>query len=342
MEESFAHDQPASRTSAPAADAATATRPRRRRPAFDPANQVTSLLKPVSLTMVMVVYLVGTLGNEVEIEGGFQELMVYHEEESDSVGTKAGGVLLNALAMVGMLFVVTTLMLLLYKYRCYRVMYGWLLFSVASLLFTFGGVVLRQLLATYEVPADEPTLLLFLYNVAVVGTLVVFWGSLGFGEDPQLAQQGYLVVISALMAFSATKLPEWTTWGVLGAVSAWDVVAVLTPRGPLKLLVEEAEKREEAIPGLVYSGDDIKLGLGDFIFYSILVGRASLTDGATAVSCAVAVLAGLCSTLALLPVFEQALPALPISIVLGAAFYFCMTLLVGPFTSFVAAHSLFI
>jgi len=299
-------------------------------------------MKPVSLTMVMVVYLVGTLGNDVEIEGGFQELMVYHEEESDSVGTKAGGVLLNALAMVGMLFVVTTLMWLLYYYRCYRVMYGWLLFSVASLLFTFGGYVLRQLLAIYELPADEPTLLLFLYNFAVIGTMVVFWSSLGFGESPQLAQQGYLVVISALMAWSATKLPEWTTWGVLGAVSAWDIIAVLTPRGPLKLLVEEAERREEAIPGLVYEGEDIKLGLGDFIFYSILVGRASLTDGATALSCAVAVLAGLCSTLALLPVFEQALPALPISIFLGAVFYFSMTLLVGPFTSFVVAHSLFI
>lgn len=58
------------------------------------------------------------------------------------------------------------------------------------------------------------------------------------------------------------QLPEWTTWGVLGAVSAWDIVAVLTPRGPLKLLVEEAERREEPIPGLVYEGDDIKLGLG--------------------------------------------------------------------------------
>ena len=142
---------------------------------LDSGRQVMSLLKPVSLTMVLVVYLISTLGNPDEIEGGFNELMVYREEASDSVGTKAGGVLLNALAMVALLFVVTTLMLLLYKYRCYRVMYGWLLFSVASLLFSFGGFVLEQLLELYAVPADQPTLMLFLYNFSVLGTILVFW-----------------------------------------------------------------------------------------------------------------------------------------------------------------------
>jgi hypothetical protein len=30
------------------------------------------------------------------------------------------------------------------------------------------------------------------------------------------------------------------------------LIAVLTPQGPLKLLVEEAERRKEPIPGLVY------------------------------------------------------------------------------------------
>ena len=57
---------------------------------------------------------------------------------------QAGGVLLNALAMVAMLAGVTTLMMLLYRWRCYKLMYGWLLFSVASLLYSFGGLVLEQ------------------------------------------------------------------------------------------------------------------------------------------------------------------------------------------------------
>ena len=52
-------------------------------------------------------------------------------------------------------------------------------------------------------------------------------------------QQAYLVAVSALLAWSATKTPEWTTWGLLLAVSIWDIIAVLMPRGPLKELVEE-------------------------------------------------------------------------------------------------------
>ena len=56
--------------------------------------------------------------------------------------------------------------------------------------------------------------------------------------------------------------------------------------------MEEAERRQEPIPGLVYEGSDIKLGLGDFVFYSVLVGRASMSSATAAVACALAVLTG--------------------------------------------------
>ena len=65
--------------------------------------------------------------------------------------------------------------------------------------------------------------------------------------------------------------------------------------------------------------DAIKLGLGDFIFYSVLVGRASMGDGLEAGAAFLGVLAGLGATLAALALHQSALPALPISIALGAA-----------------------
>ena len=43
--------------------------------AHDPNRQMVSLLKPVSLTMLLVVYLVRTLGSPESLEGGLPELM---------------------------------------------------------------------------------------------------------------------------------------------------------------------------------------------------------------------------------------------------------------------------
>jgi len=300
---------------------------------------VMSLLKPVTVTMVLVVLLVHGLAESPEkISGSFSQLMVYQESANDSASTIAGGVLLNGLVMVGVLFGVTTLLLLLYKIRCYIAIYAWLFLSVGTLLSLFGGFVANQALQILAIPIDTPSAYFLLYNFSIVGTLLIFWTEFGCGPNPpRQLQQGYLVIISALLAWSATKLPEWSTWGVLAAVALWDVVAVLTPQGPLKLLVEEAERRNEPIPGLVYEGADIKLGLGDFIFYSVLVGRASMASVTAAVVCAIAVLAGLCATLALLPILQRVLPALPISIAVGLMFYFFTTACLSPMTEAAAS-----
>ena len=44
----------------------------------------------------------------------------------------------------------------------------------------------------------------------------------------------YMVVVSALLGWSLTKLPEWTTWAVLIALAFWDVLAVGCASGPLR------------------------------------------------------------------------------------------------------------
>jgi len=78
------------------------------------------------------------------------------------------------------------------------------------------------------------------------------------------------------------------------------------------------------------SNNRIRLGLGDFIFYSVLVAKAAQYSFATFCACVLVILAGLGGTLVLLSVFHQALPALPISIFLGVSFYLLTRTILEP------------
>jgi presenilin 1 len=92
----------------------------------------------------------------------------------------------------------------------------------------------------------------------------------------------------------------------------------------------EAYQEGDEDPESNRKGNTIRLGLGDFIFYSVLVAKAAQYSFTTFCACILVILAGLGGTLVLLSVYHQALPALPISIFLGVVFYLFTRGLIEP------------
>lgn len=76
--------------------------------------------------------------------------------------------------------------------------------------------------------------------------------------------------------------------------------------------------------------NSISLGLGDFIFYSLLVSKAAMHSFTTFAACVLVILMGLAGTLMLLSLYQMALPALPISILLGVLFYLLTRIVIEP------------
>ena len=268
---------------------------------------------------------------------------------------------MNAAVFVGFVTAMTFALFLLFKYRLGKVIWAYMGFSGFLIFGMLGGNICMQLLQKLDVAVDMVTVSVALWNFTVGGVLLTF-----FWHGPLLAKQGYLISVSVIVSFYFSNIPEWTTWSMLVAMALYDLYAVLTPNGPLRLMVELAQERDEAIPALVYESrgtganggrrgyarvktdddpsgasasssydpsmadegaqytlpDSIKLGLGDFIFYSVLVGRAAMWSPITCTFCFIAVISGLVITLLALGLYGRALPALPVSIALGVFAYF--------------------
>ncbi|KAI1716497.1 presenilin domain-containing protein [Ditylenchus destructor] len=419
------------------------------------AVHIIHLFVPVSLCMAVVILTVYTVGYYRHNDGVY---LIYtpFTKQTDSKSELFFMSIGNALTMLAVVVVMTLVLIVLYKFRFYKTIHGWLIVSSLMLLSLFTIMYLQELFKNFNVPLDYVTLGFFIWNYACLGMICIHW------KGPLLLQQAYLIIMSALMALVFIKyLPDWSVWTVLAVISIWDLVAVLCPKGPLRILVETAQERNEPIfPALIYSsgvlylyflltdpdttssskiveqdqnsivqsqdeinaeqlpaevgpsvepstsnpggsssrsvtaryaplrskaskkrGEEtiqstreliltanqgshgnvpstssnrrprsttgvsssgeadieergVKLGLGDFIFYSVLVGKASsVGDWNTTLACYVAILVGLAFTLMLLALFRKALPALPISIFAGIVFYFATHELMTPFTS---------
>eukprot|EP00026_Physarum_polycephalum_P007479 Phypoly_transcript_07539.p1 GENE.Phypoly_transcript_07539~~Phypoly_transcript_07539.p1 ORF type:complete len:350 (+),score=62.70 Phypoly_transcript_07539:50-1099(+) len=220
----------------------------------DYAEMVITILQPVAITMLLVVWVVRLLNSSnIVIVSSSAIYQVYTEEADDSTAQKLFGSLANAFLFLAIIIGVTVLFVVLYKYRCLKIIYAWLILSTGMLLAVFGGYLFEMVLEAGNLAMDYVSFSIILWNFSVVGIMSIFWYA------PQKVTQGYLIIISGLMAVWFTRLPEWTTWSILAVVAIYDLFAVLCPKGPLKVLVETAQERKEPIPALLYNASVVMM-----------------------------------------------------------------------------------
>ncbi|KAK6737223.1 hypothetical protein RB195_019735 [Necator americanus] len=311
--------------------------------------------------------------------------VVYHEPEAEAT-TKLWHSLVNAAVFLGVVVTATFAILALFYFKFYRCLNFFIMFSTFVLITLISLMQYYEILKAINFPISSLTVLFLHINLAVIELMSIFW------KGPLKLQQGTLIVMSAMVTLTIMRVfPKWTSWTVLIILAFWDLFAVLSPCGPLKILVEVAEERgEDLMPAIIYTGTastprtdptqsheeedlkrrrisqsptrktesirnpvlssedqsenrNIRLGLGDFIFYSLLVGNASaLAEWTTTVACFVSILMGLGFTLMLLVVLQKALPALPISIAFGAIAFFSSKFVASKFINVINREFIFL
>jgi len=213
-----------------------------------------AVAKPVGLTMILAALATVYINNETTLAIGEAQLSAAYTkfdvgQPGQSVVSSASFSLLNALIICAVIGCMTFGIVLLYKYRCMKCLIGYMICSSTMLLGFLGGIMFDTAVEVYRLPIDQFSFYFTLWNFAVVGTTSIFYQR----GIPTKVTQGYLVMTSVILAWQLAHFNEWTAWALLVMLALYDLCAVLTPCGPLKLLVNEFQADDAPeMPGLLY------------------------------------------------------------------------------------------
>lgn len=215
------------------------------------------MVVPVSITMILAALAVTFLNTPQTLRQGAQALSeAYHvwkvDIDNDSASKQLVADFVNGLAMVTAIGIMTFGIVFLYKYRCMKILIGYMMFSSMTLLGVLGGVMFNVGIEKYQVPIDWLTFLFALYNFAFVGVAAIFYSH---GIPPYITQ-GYLICSSVIVAWQLSHFDTISTWTLLIMLGLYDLCAVLTPYGPLRALVNlMSDEDSPDMPGLLYEAE---------------------------------------------------------------------------------------
>lgn len=223
------------------------------------SRAISRVLTPVMICMALSIWFVHSLGDPDKCAsrqnygsfGGSSDAAVSPSGSPSMSSTVAiAFIVIFLVLMVAFTFLVVWL----YKTGRLRIIKYWLYAAVFVIFGYVGGLYTYDFFRSRCLNIDWITLVLGIWNFAATGLVAVF------GRAPRIINQAYLIVMSALMAYVFRSLPDFAVWIILGLLVIWDLFAVLSPWGPLGMLVKIARERGDELPALVYDTNPVSAG----------------------------------------------------------------------------------
>ncbi|KAI3378070.1 hypothetical protein SNEBB_007172 [Seison nebaliae] len=226
-----------------------------------------NMLQAVLICIVLQLFLLWIIGKE-ELKSARDERSSlvaadYREHDEQSTKEKLRNALIIGGVIMTVIIVMTFLMLLIFYMHWEKIFFkiftGLLLMSIV----VNGLFIATLIVSTNDVVVDIITVVLFAYNMAVVVTISLIWMA------PKLVQQMSLILICNITAFLINYLLYNTmTWILVGFLIVWDLIAVLCPFGPLKLMVNIVDRSGGKLPNVL-------------IYHTIIMRGMKLTKSAS-------------------------------------------------------------
>lgn len=216
-------------------------------------NSFWAIVFPVCVTMILASLVVVNYRSS-SIEQSMSTYLVYGDSDSSSSSgaSTIGMSLVNALVIIGAIALLTFGMALLYKYNCMKFLGGYIMFASTAILSFVGGQLVDEIVNDqFGWAVDWPSFLFVMINFGFVGVISIFYQK----GTPKFVQNGYLVMVSVILAWEFSMWPEWTTITFCVVFACYDLCAVLTPCGPLKYLIGLIQEKQAPLPGLLYEAD---------------------------------------------------------------------------------------
>ncbi len=235
-------------------------------------------------------------------------------------GDTLSGASLNALYFVVALGVTATAMLFLVRRGKLGILRQMVKVAVVIVCFTVALWYSSTVYMLLGVVLDDA----FAFGIllAVSFAIALALGAFVFGKDKRRQLAGVVLLSALTGVFLGRNIDPLTALVLAGALVVYDIVAVF--RGPVGALAKTMDVG--GLPGAMFNYQELTIGMGDMVFYSLLAMTALLFGLPSFLGAGVGIIGGTFLGFKALQRFEM-FPGLPFSLVLGIVGLFAGRLL---------------